>query len=230
MAYNETVDCLAPSSAPSLAETVGRGCGANVCRCYQCKRCSNGCPVATYADMHPAQIMRAIQLGQVDLAVEARFIWLCTGCQTCTTRCPQGIDVAAVMDELRMIARRENRIPSKAPLAEVLRLNADSIQRWGRLYEIELVTRALLRNRQSMRAYLPIGRQVMAKRKVHLLPERGDRKRVRRMLQASLEVMRDNPTPLERVRNGAGNAASTEEQACGYSRHATGDSGGGSTR
>lgn len=230
MAYDEAATCLPSYGAPSLAETVGRGCGANVCKCYQCKRCSNGCPVAAYADMHPAQIMRAIQLGQVDLAVEARFIWLCTGCQTCTTRCPQGIDVAAVMDELRMIARREDRIPPKAPLAEVLRLNADSIQRWGRLYEIELVTRALLRNRQSMRAYLPIGRQVMAKRKVHLLPERGDRHKLRRMLQASLEVMRDNPTPLERVRNGAGNAALIEERACSYSRRAGDESGGGSRR
>lgn len=200
MAYVNNLGCASP---PSLAETVGRGCGANVCKCYQCKRCSNGCPVAPNADMHPAQIMRAIQLGQVDLALDARFIWLCTGCQTCTTRCPQSIDVAAVMDELRIIARRENRIAEDAALADVLRLNAQSIERWGRLYEVELVGRALLANPQTMRAYIPIGKRMMTKRKIHLLPERGDRKAVKRMLASSLRIAQENPSALERARNDA---------------------------
>jgi len=182
---------------PGLAETVGKGCGANVCKCYQCKKCSSGCPVAEYADLHPAQIMRAIQLGQVDIPLDHRFIWLCTSCQTCTTRCPQGIDVAAVMDELRIIARREGRIPAGAALADVLRLNAESIKRWGRLYEVELMTRAMLSRPKDMAGYIPIGRKMMAKRKIRLLPERGDRAAMKRMVSASEEVTRDNPTILE---------------------------------
>ena len=182
---------------PGLAETVGKGCGANVCKCYQCKKCSSGCPVAEYADLHPAQIMRAIQLGQVDIPLDHRFIWLCTSCQTCTTRCPQGIDVAAVMDELRIIARREGRIPAGAALADVLRLNAESIKRWGRLYEVELMSRALLKRPRDMAGYIPIGSKMMAKRKIRLLPERGDRAAMKRMVSASEEVTRDNPTILE---------------------------------
>ncbi|MCL5735784.1 MAG: 4Fe-4S dicluster domain-containing protein [Actinobacteria bacterium] len=189
---------------PDLAQTIGRGCGANVCKCYQCKKCSNGCPVAAYADLHPSQIMRAIQLGQVDLALDEKFIWLCTGCQTCTTRCPQGIDVAAVMDELRIIARREDRIPDGAALANVLRLNADSIKRWGRLYEVELVTRSLLGNRKKMKSYVPVGRQMMAKRKIRLLPELGDRAAVKRMVSSSERIAEANPTPLERGRGRGG--------------------------
>jgi heterodisulfide reductase subunit C len=183
-----------------LAETVGRGCGANVCKCYQCKKCSTGCPVAAYAEMHPAQIMRAIQLGQVDLALDDKFIWLCTGCQTCTTRCPQGIDVAAVMDELKIIARREDRIPAGAALADVLRLNADSIKRWGRLYEVELMTRAMLNRPRDMAGYVPIGRKMMAKRKIRLLPERGDRAAMKRMISLSEDLMNRNPTTLEQGR------------------------------
>ncbi len=185
----------------SLADTVGRGCGANVCKCYQCKRCSNGCPVAPYADMHPSQIMRAIQLGQVDLALGSKFIWLCTSCQTCTTRCPQSIDVAAVMDELRIISRREGCISREAALADVLRLNAKSIQRWGRLYEIELVTEALLSKPKVMRKYIPIGRHILARRKIRFLPETGDRKTVKRMLRASERILLENPTALEQARN-----------------------------
>jgi heterodisulfide reductase subunit C2 len=197
MAVNPDVTCI---PGPGFAETVGRGCHANVCKCYQCKKCSSGCPVAEYADMHPAQIMRAIQLGQVDLALNARFIWLCTGCQTCTTRCPQSIDVAAVMDELRIIARREGRIPSGASLADVLRLNADSIKRWGRLYEVELMSRALLSRPKDMVGYIPIGRQMMARRKIKFLPGRGDRAAMKRMLAASESILLENPTSLEQGR------------------------------
>lgn len=194
---SDVATCMATSS---LAETVGRGCGANVCKCYQCKRCSNGCPVAAYADLHPAQIMRAIQLGQMDIALDSTFIWLCTGCQTCTTRCPQGIDVAAVMDELRMISRRESRIPASAALADVLRLNAESIKRWGRLYEVELVSRTMLSRPKDMLGYLPIGRSMMARRKIRLLPERGDRASVKRMVAASEDIMEQHPTHLEQNR------------------------------
>ena len=101
--------------------------------------------MARYADMHPAMIMRAVQLGQLDMVFDDRFIWLCTGCETCTTRCPQGIDIAAIMDELKIIARREGRIPADTPSAAMLKLNYDSFVRWGRMWEVELITRDVLK-------------------------------------------------------------------------------------
>jgi heterodisulfide reductase subunit C len=152
--------------------------------------------------MHPAQIMRAIQLGQLDLAIEDRFIWICTGCQTCTTRCPQGIDVATVMDELKIIARRADRIPPHAPLAEVLRLNADSLKRWGRLYEVELVARAMFRRPKDMLAYLPVGRKMVLKRKVRLLPGRGDRAAMKKMIERSDRICRERPSPFRPPKEG----------------------------
>ena len=102
--------------SPLLAENVGTGCGENAYKCYQCKKCTTGCPVARYSDMHPAQIMRAVQLGQLDMVFDDKFIWLCTGCETCTTRCPQGIDIAAIIDELKIIARRDGRITGRRPV------------------------------------------------------------------------------------------------------------------
>ena len=188
--------------SPGLAETVGRGCGENVCKCYQCKKCTSGCPVAGYTGMHPAQIMRAIQLGQLDLAIEDKFIWICTGCETCTTRCPQGIDIAAVMDELKIIARRQGRIPAGAPLADVLRLNAESIRRWGRLYEVELVGRAVLKRPKDMLGYLPLGRKMVLKGKIRLLPERGDRRAMKRMVGASETMAREHQSLFEPGRRG----------------------------
>ncbi len=170
----------------TLAAEIAAGCGENVFKCYQCKRCTAGCPVASYAEMHPAQIMRAAQLGQADMIFDDRFLWLCTSCQTCTTRCPQGIDVAAVMDQLKIIARSEGLIPDDAPYANLMRLNVDSIKRWGRLFEVELLMRDKLTRPSSMLDDVGMGLRMLRKRKLGLLPARGaDKAAVARMAKAA---------------------------------------------
>jgi heterodisulfide reductase subunit C2 len=170
----------------NLAAEIRAGCGENVFKCYQCKRCTAGCPVASYAGIHPATIMRAVQLGQADMIFDDKFLWLCTGCQTCTTRCPQGIDVAAIMDQLKIIARSEGLIPDDAPFANQVRLNVDSIKRWGRLYEMELLMRDKLTRPASMLDDVGMGLQMMRKGKLGLLPGRGgDRAAVNRMAKAA---------------------------------------------
>lgn len=169
-----------------LATKVGDGCAENPYLCYQCKKCTAGCPVAEHAGMHPAQIMRAVQLGQYDMIFDDKFIWLCTGCQTCTTRCPQGIDVEAVIDELKSIALRDGRVPDDAPFANLVRLNVDSIKRWGRLFEMELLMRDKLTRPSSMFDDVGMGLKMLRKGKLGLLPARGaDKAAVERMAKAA---------------------------------------------
>src|SRR5512134_3301617 len=124
--------------APSgvLAARVRAGSGVNDYACYQCTKCSTGCPVAGFADVHPAQMIRAVQLGDEAMSLDSRLIWLCTGCETCTTRCPVGVDVASVVEELRILARYDGRVRRDMPFARMLELNYRSFRRWGRLYEI----------------------------------------------------------------------------------------------
>ena len=97
-----------------LAQAVLDKTGENVYLCYQCVKCSAGCPLAEYFDISPNQVMRAVQLGREDLVLNSRTIWLCASCQTCTTRCPQGIDLARIMDALKTIAVEEG-IKPKVP-------------------------------------------------------------------------------------------------------------------
>jgi heterodisulfide reductase subunit C len=186
------------TSTPSttLAATIAAGCGENVFKCYQCKRCTSGCPVAPYTEMHPATIMRAVQLGQADMIFDDKFLWLCTGCETCTTRCPQGIDVEAVIDELKIIGRREGRIPADAPFANVVRLNYDSIKRWGRLYEIELLMRDKMTRPSTMFDDVGMGLKMLRKGKLGLLPGRGgDNAAVDRMVKASEAINKAKGQP-----------------------------------
>lgn len=76
----------------------------NVMNCYQCGKCSAGCPVDYNMDYQPSEIIRMVQLGMVDTVLDSRAIWLCISCETCTTRCPRENDVARIMDTLRTIS------------------------------------------------------------------------------------------------------------------------------
>ena len=80
----------------------------NLNLCYQCGRCSAGCPMSFAMDLLPNQIMRLIQLGLEEDITAANTVWLCASCLTCTVRCPKGIDIARVMEALRLTTLRKN--------------------------------------------------------------------------------------------------------------------------
>jgi heterodisulfide reductase subunit C2 len=76
----------------------------SVSSCYQCKKCSAGCPLTFAMDFYPDQVIRLALLGQEAQVLGCRTIWVCSSCETCTTRCPNNIDIAGVMDWLKEAA------------------------------------------------------------------------------------------------------------------------------
>jgi heterodisulfide reductase subunit C len=76
--------------------------------CYQCGKCSAGCPMSFAMDLLPNQIIRLAQLGLEDDIAKANTIWICASCITCSVRCPKGVDLARVMEALRLITSRKN--------------------------------------------------------------------------------------------------------------------------
>lgn len=121
-----------------LAQIVAENIGENVFLCYQCVKCTSGCPLAEHMDLNPNQVMRAVQLGD-ESVLESNTIWICAACQTCTTRCPQGIDIAAIMDELRMEAKRRGIEPALPAVDKFGRLFLADIRLMGRLHEVGLM-------------------------------------------------------------------------------------------
>jgi heterodisulfide reductase subunit C len=81
--------------------------GEDVRACYQCGKCTAGCPLAPTMDLMPNQILRLLQVGEYDQALKCRTIWQCASCLTCAARCPKSVDPARVMDALRTILMRQ---------------------------------------------------------------------------------------------------------------------------
>jgi len=83
--------------------------GQNLLFCYQCGKCSAGCPVVSDMDILPNQIIRYAQLGLQDELLEFKAIWACASCMTCNVRCPKGINIAEVIEALRQILLRKRK-------------------------------------------------------------------------------------------------------------------------
>jgi len=128
-----------------LAREIQERSGENVFLCYQCKKCTAGCPVAAYFDLTPHQVLRACQFGQDDLVLNSRTISVCAACETCSTRCPQDIDIARIMDELEIMAADQG-IKSKAPAVPMFYKSANrGINYFGRMWELGLMAELYIR-------------------------------------------------------------------------------------
>ncbi|MCZ7543259.1 MAG: heterodisulfide reductase-related iron-sulfur binding cluster [Anaerolineae bacterium] len=154
---------------PDLARLIQERMGENVFLCYQCGKCTSGCPVGEFFDWQPHQIMRAVQLGQEDIALESGTPWLCASCQTCTTRCPQGLDIAGIMENLTQIALARG-IRPKVPEADLFnKAFLREVSMWGRAYEPGLIVEFNLRSGNLLNN-MDLGVRMMRKGKVKYLP------------------------------------------------------------
>lgn len=156
--------------SPALAQRIKDELGQNVYLCYQCVKCSGGCPMVKYFDWQPNQIMRAVQFGQEDIALGSQTPWLCASCQTCTTRCPQGLDIASIMAFLTREARKLGHKPKTVSDVEILdQAFRREVNLFGRAYELGLMAEMKLRTGRLMED-MDLGMKMLGKNKLPFLP------------------------------------------------------------
>lgn len=150
--------------------------------CYQCKKCSAGCPVAFAMDLLPHEVMKMVQYGQDERLLKCSTIWLCASCETCSARCPNDIDIAGVMDGLRRMSLESGKASERdIPLFHRSFLNG--IRLLGRTNESVLMAQYKPLSGKLLDD-LGLGAVMLLKRKIKLLPRMvRDRKGVRRIFR-----------------------------------------------
>ncbi|MBN2399103.1 MAG: 4Fe-4S dicluster domain-containing protein [Candidatus Aminicenantes bacterium] len=179
-----------------LSDRVLEKTGVAVARCYQCGKCSAGCPLASEMDFPPSQIMHLLQLGDfpemAEKALRSHTIWLCLTCEICYARCPMEIDIPKVMDALRHESLAQKKVNPKARgILAFHRAFLDSVRYTGRLFEMGQVIDYKLRSGHFLQDLLQAPWMFFVG-KLHLLPERIRDRRLLGRIFARIAKTREN--------------------------------------
>jgi len=126
----------------SLKQQVKKTVGVDVQTCYQCGKCTAGCPLNEEMDLMPNQILRMLQAeypGYENEILTSTSIWLCLACDTCYSRCPQEVKLPQIMDFLRQESIRRNLVnPKSKNILRFHRAFLAEVERNGKLNELGL--------------------------------------------------------------------------------------------
>ncbi len=147
--------------------------------CFQCRKCTNGCPVTFAMDLYPDEVIRLVILGQRQAVLSCQTIWVCAACATCTTRCPNDVKIAELMDALKEMALAEGVPTSQPRILTLHKTFLNNIKKRGRLYETTLLPDYLLKsgalwdkwNSGTWRYDLNLGRRMLSKGRLPLMPK-----------------------------------------------------------
>ncbi|MFA4966054.1 MAG: 4Fe-4S dicluster domain-containing protein [Thermoleophilia bacterium] len=138
------------SSSRTFSAEILATTGINAATCYQCGKCSAGCPMASESDLRPHNIMRLVIQGRREQALADETIWLCLTCETCSARCPNGCDPARVIDAVRELSLEEGSATQPRRIAAFHRAFLSRIRATGRLHEVGMVVDYKLRSGDFM--------------------------------------------------------------------------------
>ncbi|HUS58530.1 MAG TPA: 4Fe-4S dicluster domain-containing protein [Planctomycetota bacterium] len=138
---------LHDTTAAEFRAAVEASLGQKAALCYQCGKCTAGCPMAWDMDLSPNQVVHAVQLGMREKALRCKSIWVCASCETCSTRCPKDFDLARTMDVLRQMSlEAKMACPEAHDIIDFHRSFLNSIRRHGRTHEPEFIAEYKLRS------------------------------------------------------------------------------------
>ena len=158
----------------TLSGEITMDTGVIINKCYQCGKCSAGCPVATEMDYPPSLVMRMLQTddpSHYDKLLKSMSIWLCVSCEMCLTRCPMEIDIPVLMDYMRQKSYKAKKTnPQAKKIISFHKSFLDSINYTGLMYEMGLIVDYKMRT-GAMTQDVAVAPKMFIKGKLNPVPE-----------------------------------------------------------
>lgn len=185
--HGYTLDGTEAAVDPGFAAEMERRTGVTFLTCYQCLTCTLGCPLSWAMDHPPNEIIRLVQQGLREEVLRSGSIQICSACETCVTRCPNGIEIAELIDGLRTLAFEEGHETREPTVRKFHRAFLGGFRNYGRVHEIGFVMRLKL-STLALFQDVWVGTRMFFKGKFALLPHKiRDRKLIRRIFEKTLE-------------------------------------------
>ena len=161
--------CISPDDRNEKFLRKLKARNIDVQACYQCGRCSSGCPIGDFFDLSVMEVVRLAGYGQEEKLLNSHTIWLCAACETCATRCPNEIEIAGLMDVLRELALRRGIAPAEPRIPQFHQAFLGSIRSLGRVWEIGMIGNYKIRS-GDLAGDMKLGLNMFLKGKLNLLP------------------------------------------------------------
>jgi heterodisulfide reductase subunit C len=120
-------------------------------------------------DYKPHQVMQMVSLGTIAPLLASHTIWICASCYTCSTRCPNEVNVAGVMDSLRRRALSEKVVIAEEKVRLFHRAFLGDIRTFGRIHELSMMATYKMATKTYFDDML-LGWRMFSRGKLRLLP------------------------------------------------------------
>jgi len=142
--------------------------------CFQCNRCTAGCPLLPAMDLTPARMVHHLLLGEWEPVLRSKAIWVCVHCETCTARCPQEVDISKLLQAARVIAWRGGKVAPDQAIATYFASFLENLYLYGRSAELPLTLICKLKSENYFQDFT-LGLRLIARGRLNFfsLPQGG---------------------------------------------------------
>lgn len=153
--------------------------------CYQCGKCSNGCPLVEEMDMFPHLVIHLASLGMEDKILNTETPWICASCYACAVKCPNDIEIPAIMSRLKQMAMEKGIKPKRNDIYKFHKTFTNDILRRGKVHEFRIMMEYNMRLGKPFKN-AALGPKMLLKNKLYFRPPnevKGFRKWIKKITQ-----------------------------------------------
>ena len=154
-------------------------------KCYACRKCTSGCPVAPEMDFPPSVLVRWLALGDIEKIIRSRTIWVCSSCQNCYSRCPFEINIPHIIDLMKEYSNKDKLARKERATRLFHNIFLSNIKSFGRIHELGFIGLWKVFSGKWF-SDLSLGMKMFVKGKLPVLPEKiENQKEIRKMFSSS---------------------------------------------